>query len=105
MGKVKDFFMGLLDFSSKGNQDSKYRSRRFVSLWLLTLVMVLVLVLPPVLTLAIGTEALILIDGMQFVTIIMFFWGSYLTSDYQVKKLTMENGKIEVETENTKNDS
>jgi len=74
-------------------EQNKYNSRRYKSMWTLTLLFSALLVLPQLITILLGLPILIIIDGMQYVTLISFTWGSWLVSDYKSK--TINTGPVE----------
>ena len=76
----------------KGNTDKKFNSRRYISLWLLTLVFTLMFVGPPIAMslfslFNVNMLALTLISEQTYSYLMGFLWGAYLTSDYGTKRL------------------
>ncbi len=74
----------LLGLSSA---DSKLNSRRFITLIFLTLLFTLIYVAPPLVTMLLSCDSLILLSEMGYIGLITFLWGSYLASDWGTKKL------------------
>jgi len=71
---------------------NKYHSRRYRTLWVLSIVITCIFVIPPTLSYimtmtGVGTFQFLLMDAAAFVTLISLIWGGYLASDYGTKRL------------------
>ena len=88
---IKNIF--IAPKNTNGRYDNhKYNSRRYKTLWRLTLILLIIFVCPPLISYimtmtGLGTFQFILMSESAFVTLVTLVWGSYLASDYGTKRL------------------
>lgn len=70
----------------------KFKSRRYFSMWMLTIIIVALFLLPPAVSFIVEAVtsqsiAFVILDQITFAGLLGWIWAAYLTSDYKTKSL------------------
>lgn len=91
---MKNFLKKMLKrfIGPPNTKDPKYDSRRYISMWLLTLLVTVLFAGPPIFLqifawMGVALYQFTLIGETTYAAFLGFVWGGYLVSDYGTKRL------------------